>query len=59
MLVKIKSDRTKKVIRYKTMNNLQQELNDLKLRGVEVLNCNYYDKTQSWGHCEKLIVICK
>ncbi|WP_312288102.1 hypothetical protein [Terrisporobacter sp.] len=57
LLVKIKSDRTKKEYRYKTKRNLYQELKNLKFRGVEILNLNFYSKSQSWGKCEKLIVI--
>lgn len=57
LLVKIKSDKTKKEHRYKTKRNLYQELKNLKFRGVEILNLNFYSKSQSWGKCEKLIVI--
>ncbi len=57
LLVKIKSNKTKKEYRYKTKRNLHQELKNLKFRGVEILNLNFYGKSQSWGKCEKLIVI--
>jgi len=59
LLVKIKSNKTKKEVRYKTKRNLHQELKYLKFRGVEILNLNFYGKSQSWGKCEKLIVITK
>ena len=57
LIVKIKSHKTKKEYRYKTKRNLYQELKNLKFRGVEILNLNFYGKSQSWGKCEKLIVI--
>lgn len=59
MLVKIKSDSTKEVIRYKTKRCLRQELRTLRAIGVKILNFKYYDETQSWGGCEKLIIIAK
>ena len=59
LLVKIKSNKTKKEVRYKTKRNLHQELKHLKFRGAEILNLNFYGKSQSWGKCEKLIVITK
>lgn len=59
LLVKIKSNKTKKEVRYKTKRNLHQELKYLKFRGAEILNLNFYGKSQSWGKCEKLIVITK
>lgn len=57
MLVKIKSDSTKKEIRYKTDRNLQQELTNLGFRGVNIIQMRYFDETQSFGNCNKLIVI--
>lgn len=57
MLVKIKSDSTKKEIRYKTDRNLQQELTHLEYRGVNIIQMRYFDETQSFGNCNKLIVI--
>lgn len=59
LIVKIKSHKSKKEIRYKTKRNLYQELKNLKFRGIEILNLNFYGKSQSWGKCEKLIVITK
>ena len=59
MLVKIKSDSTKKEIRYKTDRNLQQELTNLGFRGVNIIQMRYFDETQSFGECKKLIVITK
>lgn len=59
LLVKIKSNETKKEVRYKTKRNLYQELKNLKCRGIEILNLNFYSESQSWGKCEKLIVITK
>lgn len=59
MLVKIKSDSTKKVTRYKTKRNLYQELKNIKFSGLKILNWTFYDKTQSRGKCKKLIVICE
>lgn len=47
LLVKIKSNKTKKEVRYKTKRNLHQELKYLKFRGVEILNLNFYGKSQS------------
>lgn len=57
LLVKIKSDSTKKEIRYKTDRNLQQELTNLGFRGVNIIQMRYFDETQSFGNCNKLIVI--
>ena len=57
MLVKIKSNSTKKVTRYKTDRNMHQELKHLEYRGVNIIQMRYYDKTQSFGCCEKLIII--
>ena len=59
MLVKIKSDSTKKVTRYKTKRNLYQELKNIKFSGLKILNWTFYDETQSRGKCKKLIVICE
>lgn len=59
MLVKIKSDSTKKEIRYKTDRNLQQELTHLRFRNAEIVRMKYYNETQSFGECKKLIVITK
>lgn len=56
LLVKIKSDSTKKEIRYKTDRNLQQELTNLGFRGVNIIQMRYFDETQSFGNCNKLIV---
>ena len=36
LLVKIKSNKTKKEVRYKTERNLYQELKNLKFRGAEI-----------------------
>ena len=57
MLVKIKSNSTKKVTRYKTDRNINQELTHLGYRGVKILQMRYFDETQSFGNCNKLIVI--
>lgn len=57
LLVKIKSDSTKKEIRYKTDRNLQQELTHLRFRNAEIVQAKYYNETQSFGKCKKLIVI--
>lgn len=57
MLVKIKLDSTKKEIRYKTDRNLHQELTHLRFRGIKIVQMRYYDETQSFGNCNKLIVI--
>lgn len=57
MLVKIKSNSTKKVTRYKTDRNMHQELKHLEYRGVNIIQMRYFDKTQSFGCCEKLIII--
>lgn len=57
MLVKIKSNSTKKETRYKTDRNLQQELTNLGFRGVNIIQMRYFDETQSFGNCNKLIVI--
>lgn len=59
MLVKIKSDSTKKETRYKTDRDIHSELKHLEDRGVNVLRLNYFDETQSFGDCKKLIVISK
>lgn len=59
MLVKIKLDSTKKEIRYKTDRNLHQELTYLIFRGAEIVQMRYYNETQSFGKCKKLIVITK
>lgn len=57
MLVKIKSNSTKKETRYKTDRNIHSELKYLEYRGIKVLQLSYFDKSQSFGECEKLIVI--
>lgn len=57
MLVKIKSNSTKQETRYKTDRNLQQELKNLEYRGVNIIQMRYFDETQSFGNCNKLIVI--
>lgn len=57
MLVKIKLDSTKKEIRYKTDRNLHQELTHLRFRGAEIVQMRYFNETQSFGNCKKLIVI--
>lgn len=57
MLVKIKSNSTKQETRYKTDRNLQQELKHLEYRGVNIIQMRYFDETQSFGNCDKLIVI--
>lgn len=57
MLVKIKSNSTKKVTRYKTDRDINSELKHLEHRGVNILRLNYFDKSQSFGDCKKLIVI--
>ena len=59
VISKDKINKTKKEVRYKTERNLYQELKNLKFRGAEILNLNFYGKSQSWGKCEKLIVITK
>lgn len=57
MLVKIKSNSTKEVTRYKTDRNIHGELKHLENIGVNVLRLNYFDESQSFGECKKLIVI--
>ena len=57
MLVKIKSNSTKEVTRYKTDRNLHQELTHLRFRGAEIVQMRYFDESQSFGECKKLIVI--
>lgn len=57
MLVKIKSNSTKEVTRYKTDRDIHSELKHLEDRGVNVIQMRYYDESQSFGNCEKLIVI--
>lgn len=57
MLVKIKSNSTKEVTRYKTDRDINSELKHLKHRGVNILRLNYFDETQSFSNCKKLIVI--
>lgn len=57
MLVKIKSNSTKEVTRYKTDRNIHGELKHLEDRGVDIIQMRYYDESQSFGNCEKLIVI--
>lgn len=57
MLVKIKSNSTKKVTRYKTDRNIHGELKHLEYRGINIIQMRYFDETQSFGNCKKLIVI--
>lgn len=57
MLVKIKSNSTKKDTRYKTDRNIHGELKYLEYRGVNIIQMRYFDETQSFGNCNKLIVI--
>lgn len=57
MLVKIKSNLTKKETRYKTDRNIQEELKHLEFRGVKIVQMRYFDESQSFGKCKKLIVI--
>lgn len=57
MLVKIKSNSTKKETRYKTSRDIHEELKHLEDRGVDIIQMRYYDESQSFGECEKLIVI--
>lgn len=57
MLVKIKSNSTKKETRYKTDRNIHGELKYLEYRGVNIIQMRYFDETQSFGNCNKLIVI--
>lgn len=57
MLVKIKSDSTKEVTRYNTERDIHEELKHLEDRGVNVLRLNYFDESQSFGNCKKLIII--
>ena len=57
MLVKIKSNSTKQETRYKTDRNIHGELKYLEYRGVNIIQMRYFDETQSFGNCNKLIVI--
>ncbi|MCC3868466.1 hypothetical protein [Terrisporobacter mayombei] len=57
MLVKIKSDSTKEVTRYKTDRDITKELKHLEDKGVNIIQMRYFDETQSFGNCQKLIVI--
>ncbi len=57
MLVKIKSNLTKKETRYKTDRNIHEELKHLEFRGVKIIQMRYFDESQSFGNCKKLIVI--
>ena len=57
MLVKIKSNLTKKETRYKTDRNINEELKHLEFRGVKIIQMRYFDESQSFGNCKKLIVI--
>lgn len=57
MLVKIKSNSTKEGTRYKTDRNLHGELKHLEYRGIKIVQMRYFDETQSFGNCNKLIVI--
>lgn len=57
MLVKIKSNLTKKETRYKTDRNIHEELKHLEFRGVKIVQMRYFDESQSFGNCKKLIVI--
>lgn len=57
MLVKIKSNSTKEVTRYKTDRNIHSELRHLKNIGVNVIQMRYFDESQSFGECKELIVI--
>jgi len=57
MLVKIKSNSTKEVTRYKTDRNIHSELKHLENLGVNIIQMRYFDETQSFGNCQKLIVI--
>ncbi|WP_343342489.1 hypothetical protein [Terrisporobacter petrolearius] len=57
MLVKIKSNSTKEVTRYKTDRNIHGELKHLENIGVNVIQMRYFDESQSFGECKKLIVI--
>ena len=50
MLVKIKSNSTKKETRYKTDRNLHGELKHLEYRGVNIIQMRYFDETQSFGN---------
>lgn len=59
MVVKIKSNSTKEDIRYKTDRNLHEELKHLEHRGIKIIQMRYFDETQSFGKCKKLIVITK
>ncbi|WP_018592578.1 hypothetical protein [Terrisporobacter glycolicus] len=57
MLVKIKSNSTKEVTRYKTDRNIHSELKHLENLGINVIQMRYFNETQSFGNCKKLIVI--
>ena len=57
MLVKIKSNLTKKETRYKTDRNIHEELRHLEFRGIKIVQMRYFDESQSFGNCKKLIVI--
>lgn len=57
MLVKIKSNSTKEVTRYKTDRNIHSELKHLENLGINVIQMRYFNESQSFGNCKKLIVI--
>lgn len=57
MLVKIKSNLTKKETRYKTNRNIHEELKHLEFRGIKIVQMRYFDESQSFGNCKKLIII--
>ena len=57
LLVKIKSNSTKQETRYKTDRNIHGELKHLEYRGIKIVQMRYFDETQSFGNCNKLIVI--
>lgn len=57
MLVKIKSNSTKKETRYKTDRDITSELKHLENLGVNIIQMRYFDESQSFGNCKKLIVI--
>lgn len=57
MLVKIKSNSTKEVTRHKTDRNIHSELKHLENLGINVIQMRYFNETQSFGNCKKLIVI--
>lgn len=59
MLVKIKSNLTKKETRYKTDRNIHEELKYIEFRGANIVQMRYFDESQSFGKCKKLIVITK